>query len=193
MQRAQQATQNATGLSNPAQGSNPPRPSTNVALMQELGRAQKILIGQINQLTMELSMKMGDIRMDDPPVEPNCPEVRQGSYVGPTCACEKQKDINHYQKMVDARNVYLKKVGDLLYSYVPRIRSQVALIDKVEVDSRYGEAVTDPTTIQLLGSVQRMGLNGFTSILAIASSNWTDAASQYLNVVNAGAKTCQPL
>ena len=192
MARAQQAMQSGADPSKAAPASNPYKPPTNLKLMQELGTAQSA-VGKINQLTMEMSTKMGDIRMTEVPMEPNCPEVRQGSYVGPTCACEKQKSINHYEKMVAARNTYLQNVAGLLRKYIPQIQEQVDLIDKVEADANYGQGITDPLTIQQLWSLQRMGLNGFTSVMGIASSSWTDGAQQYLYVVNASARTCPPL
>jgi hypothetical protein len=191
MARAQQAMQSGADPSKAAPAGNPYKPTTNVKLMQELGTAQSA-VGKINQLTMEMSTKMGEIRMAEVPMEPNCPEVRQGSYVGPTCGCEKQKDITHYEKMVAARNTYLQNVDGLLRKYIPQIQEQVDLIDKVEADANYGQGITDPRIIQQLWSLQRMGLNGFTSVMGIASSNWTDAAKQYLLVVNAGARVCQP-
>jgi hypothetical protein len=192
MKRAQLAQQNGADPSRAAQSSNSYKPPVNVALMQELGKAQSA-VGQINQLTMEMSSKMGEIRMQDVPGEPNCPEVRQGSYVGPTCACERQRNITHYEKMVAARNTYLQKVDDLLHKYILLIQNQVAVIDKVEADAKYGQGITDPRTIQMLWSVQRMGLNGFNSVMGIASSSWSEGAKQYLYVLNATARTCPPL
>lgn len=192
MARAQQAMQNGADPSKAAPASNTYKPTTNVKLMQQLGTAQSA-VGKISQLTMEMSSKMGEIRMTDVTMEPNCPEVRQGSYVGPTCACERQKGITHYEKMVAARNTYLQQVNGLLHKYIPQIEEQVDLIDKVETDTNYGQGITDPRIIQQLWSLQRMGLNGFTSVMGIASSSWTDAANQYLLVVNASAKVCQPL
>ncbi len=190
MQKAQQAAQNAGNPSGTAQtGSYSIPQTTNVALMQELGRAQSS-VGQITQLTFELSTKMGQLQMDEVSMGPNCPEVRQGSYVGPTCACTKQHSVDYERKRVEVRDKYLRQVNDLLQQYIPRIKGQVALVDKVEIDSKYGQAVSDPAISQMLWSVQRQAMGGFTSVMGIASSAWKDGASQYLNLVNTHNKTC---
>jgi hypothetical protein len=165
-------------------------PAANVALMQELGKAQGSIM-QITLLTNELSGKMGQLQMAQVPAGPNCPEVRQGSYVGPTCACELERSVNYEQKRIAARDAWLQQAAALFKQYIPRIKDQVAFADKVENDANYGQDIKDPTTLQMLWSVQRQALGGYTSLLAIATSVWKDGAGQYLNLVNAKNRHCK--
>jgi hypothetical protein len=190
MQRAQQAMQNGGSPAQTAPSASQPRsPANHVAFMQELGKAQSSIM-QITQLTNELSTKMSELRMAEVPMGPNCPEVRQGSYVGPTCSCTKDHSVDYEQRRVSARDKYLQQVNELLRQYIPRIKDQVALVDKVETDSGYGQSVNDPSTIQMLWVVQRQAMNGFASLMGIAGGTWSDGANQYLNLVNARNKTC---
>jgi hypothetical protein len=194
MEDMQSGYANRSATANPtltASSGAPARPpATNVTLMQELGKAQSSIM-QITLLTNELSGKMGQLQMEKVPVGPNCPEVRQGSYVGPTCECEQERSINYEQKRIAARDAWLQQAAALFQQYIPRIKDQVAFVDKVENDANYGQAIKDPTTLQMLWSVQRQALGGYTSLLAIASSAWKDGASQYLNLVNVKNHHCK--
>jgi hypothetical protein len=188
MQSGHGTTGNSTLTASSGASARPP--ATNVALMRELGKAQSSIM-QVTLLTNELSGKMGQLQMEEVPVGPNCPEVRQGSYVGPTCACELERSVNYEQKRVAARDAWLQQAAALFQQYIPRIKDQVAFVDKVENDANYGQAIKDPTTLQMLWSVQRQALGGYTSLLAIASSAWKDGAGQYLNRVNAKNHHCK--
>jgi len=190
MQRAQQAMQNGTNPAAAQSGNHPAKAfTTNVALMQEIGKAQSAIM-PMNQLINELSAKVGQVTMEDVKAGPNCPEVQQGGYAGPTCKCTKEREISYESRCIAARDGYLAKVNALLHKYIPQIQDQVAIIDKLESDAKFGEGLTDRATLQMLVSLQREALNGFTSVLSIANGKWSDGANQYLRLVNAKNQQC---
>jgi hypothetical protein len=161
------------------------------ALMKEIGNAQNAAM-QISAITRELGAKMAAIpAMATVHSGPNCPEVQQGSYAGPTCACEREHAIDYESRSVAARDELLKQMSDLIRQYIPKMREQVAIIDKLESDANYGDGIGDPTTVQLLWSMQRQGMSAIPAILGAASSTWTDGAKQYASLVNARNKKCK--
>ena len=191
MQRAQQAMQSGGNPAAAAQaGAQTKHTYTNVALMQELGKAQSAIM-PMNQLITELTGKLGQVRMEQVPMGPNCPEVQQGGYAGPLCSCTKDRNVTYEERSVAARNDCLGKINSLLHQYIPQIEQQVAIVDKLESDAKFGEGITDPATLQMLTSVQRQALGGFTAILGIASGSWTDGANQYARLVNAKSVKCK--
>jgi hypothetical protein len=161
----------------------------NPAVMKELGAAQTASM-QARQLIQELSVKLGSVNMPKAASGPNCPEVRQGSYVGPTCACTLEHAIAAERRQVTARDQALQQQSAFLHRYIPQIMDQVAIIDKLESDAKFGEGITDPTMLSLLSSTQRQGMSAFTSVLSIANGIWTDGARQYLYLVNASVNHC---
>ncbi len=146
---------------------------------------------QIQMLVSELGRKLGAIMPASVPSEPKCPEVQQGGYAGPTCACTYARTVTGEQKMVAAEDAALAQKSALLNQYRGLIGDQIAIIDKLESDAKYGEGITDATVLQLLWSSQRQGLNGVVSFLSMANGTWTDGANRYLYLVNAKANRCK--
>jgi hypothetical protein len=186
MQRAAQY-QNGTAATYTAANSNRP---ANTQLMQEIGMAQSGQ-SQLRALESELSSKMAALAAaEKPSMGPNCPEVRQGSYVGPTCTCERQKSIDYESRSVELMDNRLQKIKELLLHYIPLFSQQIALVDKAETDGKYGEGISDPTTLQMLNMIQRQALATVTRVMGYASAAWTDGANQYLELENARNKKC---
>jgi hypothetical protein len=193
MARAQALSQ---GGANPAAAmqaqanANRKPPAVNPAIMQGLGKASGAAM-QIQTLVRELGQKVAAVNMPIVHSEPNCPEVRQGSYVGPTCACTYARSVTGEQKRVDARDIGLQQQAALMNEYRHLIQDQVAIIDKLESDAKYGDGITDQTVLSMLWSAQRQGLSGIVSFLSIANGVWTDGARVYLDLVNAKANHCK--
>ena len=165
-------------------------PAVNPAVMQGLGKASAASM-QIRTLVSELGRKLGDVITQSVPSEPNCPDVQQGGYAGPTCACTYARQVTGEQKRVGAVDISLQKKSALLNEYRHLIEDQVGIIDKLESDAKYGDGITDPTVLSLLGSAQRQGMGGLVSFLSMASGTWTDGARVYLVLVNAKANHCK--
>ncbi len=165
-------------------------PTVNPAVMQGLGKASGAAM-QIRTLVTELGQKVGAVNTPAVHSEPNCPEVRQGSYVGPTCACTYARSVNGEQKRVDAQDIGLQQKAALMSQYLNLIQDQVAIIDKLENDAKYGEGITDQTVLSMLWSAQHQGMSGLASFLSIASGVWSDGARVYLDLVNAKANHCK--
>jgi len=163
--------------------------SADVAVMKQVGAAQSAA-GRINQLMLEFAQKLGAIdksAIDKVSSGPNCPEVQQGGYAGPTCDCMKSKDKAYRQKRVNVQDTILTQVKAVIYDYLGKIKAQAAIVDNLEHAAKYGDAVSNPLYKQLVGSVQRQALGGVVAILGACESNWEDAAKIYANLVNANS------
>jgi hypothetical protein len=193
MARAQQYSQNggsaAAAMQAQANANRKP-PAVNPAVMQGLGKASAASM-QIHNLVSELGRKLGAIIPVPVPPEPKCPEVQQGGYAGPTCACTYARSVTGEQKRVAAEDAALGQKSALLNQYKGLIGDQIAIIDKLESDAKYGEGITDATMLQLLWSSQRQGLSGLVSFLSMAQGSWSDGANRYLYLVNAKANRCK--
>jgi hypothetical protein len=184
MQRAAQAQQGMT----PQQaysGSATAKPM-DPDLMRQVGQAQNT-IGPLNQLTSELSAKISqlDKGLDKVRQGPNCPEVQQGGYAGPTCSCLIARGTAYANARAAQEDLYLKKVTALLTDYISKIKVQLAIVDAMEAKTRYGDAIANPMFKQQPSMIQRQAMASITTVLSIASSVWTDAAAEHANVVNA--------
>ena len=163
--------------------------SSDIAILQKLGPAQTAA-GNINRLIMEFSQKLAALDkspINNVPMGPNCPEVQQGGYAGPTCDCLKAKDKAYQQKRVLAQDAYLLQVKAIVYDYLGKIKAETAVVDNFEHTANFGDALSNPTYKQLVVSVQRQALGGVTAILAACSGNWEDGAKMYANLVNANS------
>lgn len=164
-----------------------------VELMKMIGDAQSAC-NSISQISAELQSKIA--ALDHSAIQnvssgPNCPEVRQGSYVGPTCACQVEHATAYETRRVAARDALLQKVNSLLAEYIAKLKVQIAIVDDAEAKAKYGDAVTNPAFKQQVVNLQRQALGPVSAVTAFASDNWADAAKQYASLVNAksGAST----
>jgi hypothetical protein len=193
MARAQQISANG---GNPAAvmqaqaNANRKPPTVSPAVMQGLNKASAASM-QIQTLISELGGKLAAIAPVSVPPEPKCPEVQQGGYAGPTCACTYARAVTGEQKRVAAEDGALQQKSALLNQYKHLIEDQIAIIDKLESDAKYGEGITDPTLLQMLWSAQRQGISGLVSFLSSAGGAWTEGANRYLYLVNAKANRCK--
>ena len=183
MQRAAQA-QNGQAVSNQhtTQGA-----MDDPQIMKEIGQAQTAC-GQINQLIHEFSMKISAIdnsSIDKVSMGPNCPEVQQGGYAGPTCGCMKERAKTYELKRVAERNAYMQNVVGVLREYLGKIRPLCAQVDNVMIKAKFGDAVSNPAYKQMVAITQRQALGAVPALLSVASGTWEDAAKQYANLVNA--------
>jgi hypothetical protein len=194
-QMKQQALQRAAQMQNMTpqqiaqmqQGAATSQPRDNVELMKLIGQAQTAC-GQISRLNIELSDKVA--RLDKSPIDkvkmgPNCPEVQQGGYAGPTCGCMIAHATGYATGRVAARDEYLKQVRSLLLEYQGKIRPLVATVDDAVARAKYGDAVVNPAFKQQVVSIQRQALGSVSTVMAIAGSNWEDAGKQYAELINA--------
>jgi hypothetical protein len=155
----------------------------NPNLMKQIGQAQSTVM-QINALITELGSKLGKLTRHPPTTAPFADCMKY------SCACSKETLIKNETRFIEPSDNYLQLEVALIKEYVPKIKDQVAIIDKLESDTKYGEAVTDPNIIRILWSIQRQGMNGFSSVLGMCNGISEDAAKIYLNLVNAKNKKC---
>ena len=181
---ASQASMGVPAVQQPATGASS---SGDLAVMRAIGPAQ-MAAGHISQLIGEMSQKLA--RLDKSGINgvkqgPNCPEVQQGGYAGPTCACMKEHAVAYAKGRVTAQNLYLSQVQGIVADYLGRMKTEAAVIDNMEEMAKYGDAVSNPTYRQLVVSIQRQAVAGLAALLGVASGNWTDAAKEYAGEVNA--------
>jgi len=158
-----------------------------IQLIRLVGDAQ-MACGKINQLTTELSQKMLAVdrsAIENVPMGPNCPDVQQGGYAGPTCACQKQKATTYETKRVAASDTWLQKTDALLQEYLAKLSPLVAQVDDAVARTKYGDALSMPAYKQQVVNIQRMSLNAVTSMMSVAGSAWSDVAKEYAALVNA--------
>ena len=182
------AQQMARNYNNPAAAASRPG-QEDVQLMKLIGEAQNAC-GRLNQLSVELNTKVNALdrsAISNIPTGSNCPDVRQGSYVGPTCACQIQHAISYETKRVDARNALLKEISALLIEYEGKMRPLIAIVDNAVAKAKYGDALTNPAFKQQVPNIQVQAFNAVTTLTALANGNWKDGAKQYAGLVNANS------
>jgi hypothetical protein len=159
----------------------------NVAIMKTIGQAQTAA-AHINQLCGEVGQKMSKLSKDSVQAVkqgPNCPEVQQGGYAGPTCGCLVAHATTYYTARVAAMDNYVTQVAELIREYLPRIKSEASVIDDMEAKAKYGDAVSNPAFRQMAVSIQRQAFAGITSLLSYSQSAWNDGANEFANETNA--------
>ncbi|MDP4245490.1 MAG: hypothetical protein Q8932_06555 [Bacteroidota bacterium] len=162
----------------------------NLLAMQNLNKA-----GEANQkiqsMLMEVRQKMVALHKEEPQIPPNCPEVRQGSYVGPTCACEYARGVTAEKNRVTVMDHYIQQRSAIIRNAIGQIQVQLGIVDQLMEDTKYGDAITDPTLLQLLWSAQRQAMSGVVEMLGASSGAWTDGSNTYLSLVNAQVNHCK--
>jgi hypothetical protein len=160
--------------------------SGDMAVMKLIGQAQTAA-GNINRLSLEMTQRMEKIskNLDSVRMPPNCPEVQQGGYAGPTCACLRGHEVDYRTRRVAAINGYVDAVAALVREYLPKMRAEAAIIDDMEAKAKYGEGVSNPAFRQMAVSIQRQGFGSVTSLLSLSGGAWKDSAEEYANLVNA--------
>jgi hypothetical protein len=187
-QYSQQGANPAAATQTQAQANR--KPSTNTAVMQGLGKAGAANM-QIQLLLRDMSKELSALNLRQVHAQPNCPEVRQGSYVGPTCACEHDRGVAAENDDIAARDELIQKQKTILQKYKALLQVQVGVVDDLEANAKYGEGIADPTTLQLLWSAQRQAMTALVQILSICNGIWTDGANQYVRLVNAKVDHCK--
>jgi hypothetical protein len=188
MAQAQAAAQ--AGAQNPSAQPRSPgaaAPVDDPALMRQFGQAQGLAV-QASQIARELSAKVGAIDrsgFDHVSQGPNCPEVQQGGYAGPTCACMTAKEIKYRKARTEQQDLYLAKVVDLIQEYLPKIKAPPTAVDDLMVKAKYGDGLVNPMFKQQVGMMQRQALGAVVTLLALSGSLWTDSGSVYCYNVNA--------
>jgi hypothetical protein len=161
--------------------------ASDIAVMKLVGQAQTSAI-HINQLGSELALKMS--KLSKAAVQavkqgPNCPEVQQGGYAGPTCACLVAHATEFYSTRVVKMDEYITQVADLIRDYLAKIKAEAAVVDDMEAKAKYGDAVANPGYKQMAVSIQRQAIAGVTILLSLSSGAWYDGSVEYSNLINA--------
>lgn len=174
------------------QPQSPPPGNTNAASFKEFGKAQdaagklSVLQGQLateaSQLGGEYQQKLHAI----PTVIDNCQEYKvQGADLAlPKCGCVKALYMAYYQKRVTIEDEYLQKLDQIVHKYLPQFREQIAIIDKVEGDLKYGDAVSLPVIKTQLVGVQQQAIGSLTTIVGVESNAIKDSATEFANLSN---------
>ena len=160
--------------------------------MKEFGKAQdaaaQLSILQIglatkaSQLGGEYEQKLQTMLT----VTVDCEEYKvQGADIAlPRCSCLKSTCSNYDQKRITIEDEYLQKQNELLQKYLLRFKEQIAIIDKVENDLNYGDAVSIPAVKNRLIGVQQQAIGSLTTILGAVSNAIKDSAAEYADLVN---------
>lgn len=173
------------------QNGNVPQP-INSNLMKEFGQAENAA-SQLSILQTELATKASQLDGEYkskiqaiPTVVVNCKEYKvQGADLAlPQCSCVKALYSDYYQKRITIEDEYLKKLDALLEDYFPKFREQITIIDKVENDLSYGDAITMPVIKRKVVGVQQQALSSLTPLLGIVGHAIKDSGSEYTGIVN---------
>jgi hypothetical protein len=162
-------------------------------MMKEIGLAQTAA-QKIEMIVMEINSKVGGLPHTDRsklPVPASCPEVMQGSYAGPTCGCEKGRSVKSEYSVVEAENQDISSLIPFIAQYAPRIKEQVIIVDQLESDYKYGDAVTDPNMKRVFLIVQRQAMSGFASLYGLSGIGWEQGAKTYVDYINATKIKCK--
>jgi len=178
---------------------NASQPAGNVSLMQELGKAQTAMM-QINTTITELSTKVSQLggeykqKIDKVQQSASCPEfkVPTADIAEPKCNCVKTRLLDYRQKRVSIEDEYIQRVNGLLNTYLPKIKDQIAIIDKAEQDLKYGDAITLPAFKTQAVSVQQQAITTIAPILGIVKNVIKDSGTEYAGVVNANNSALLP-
>ena len=143
---------------------------------------QTELATKTSQLGGEYEQKLQAI----PTIIIDCEEYKvQGADLAlPRCSCLKSAYSNYYQKGIVIEDQYLQKQNELLRKYLPRFKEQIAIIDKVENDLKYGDAVSVPAVKNRLTGVQQQAISSLTTILGAVSNAIEDSGIEYARLVN---------
>ncbi len=169
----------------------PPSANT-VPLMKEVGTGQTAA-SKLSVLTGELATKAANLGGEYDQqmkmlgeVKNNCVEYKvQGADLAlPRCGCVMQVYLDYYQKRLGLTDKYLQKANGLVQSYLPKMEEQMAIIDKVEADTNYGDAVPVPALKTQVSGIQRQAMSSLTPVLGITDQWLTKSAKEYANVVN---------
>lgn len=192
MQMQSMSPEQIRQMSQGAGRSSAPAPAMNAAAMQEMGKATDAA-ATLNKLSGELVNKalvlLAELKHKQdalPALKVDCEEHKvQGADLAlPGCGCVKAAYLAYYQKQVTLQDQYLPRVEALIQSYLPKFKEQVALIDQVESDLKYGDALSMPVLKNQLMSAQQQAVNALTPILGIISQRLQESAEAYANVVN---------
>lgn len=173
------------------QNGNVPQP-INSNLMKEFGQAQNAA-SQLSILQTELSTKASELGGQyqgkieaTPTVVVNCKDYKvQGADLAlPQCSCVKALYSDYYQKRITIEDEYLKKLDALLGDYLPKFKEQITIIDKVENDLSYGDAITMPVIKRQVVGAQQQALSSLIPLLGIVGHAIKDSGSEYTGIVN---------
>lgn len=168
-------------------------PSTNnAALMKEFGQAQNaaaqlsILQGELATKASQLGGQYQQKLHTVPTATVTCQDYKvQGADLAlPKCDCVKAIYLAYYQKRVTIEDEYLQKLKELLQNYLPKFKEQIAIIDKVENDLNYGDAISIPAFKRQVVGVQQQAFGSLTPVLGIIGNAIKDSGSEYTGIVN---------
>lgn len=169
-----------------------PPSNNNADLMKEFGQAQNAA-AQLSILQGELATKVSQLggeyqrkKQEVPAVKVTCQDykVQGGDIALPKCDCVKALYLAYYQKRVAIEDEYLQKLNGLLQAYLPKFKDQISIIDKVENDLDYGDAISIPAFKRQVVGVQQQALGALLPFLGIVSNAIKDSGSEYTGVVN---------
>ena len=130
--------------------------------------------------------------LDAVKIGPNCPEVQQGGYAGPTCACLQDHAVDYYTRRVGAMNGYIEQATVLIQEYMSKMKAETTIVDEMEAKAKYGDAVSNPAFRQMVVSIQRQSFGAVAALLGVSGSVWRDGATEYANLVNAKSGASVP-
>lgn len=164
-----------------------------LVVMKLIGQAQTAA-GHINQLTLEVAQKKAKIfaKLDSVKLGPVCPEVQQGGYAGPTCACLKGREVDYRTRRTPVMDSYVQQVAELYREYLAKMKVEAAIVDDMESKAKYGDAVSNPAFRQMVVSIQRQALVSVTTMMSLSGSAWNDSAKEYALLMNARSGASVP-
>ncbi len=155
---------------------------------RKVGQGQNAMI-ELTKILNEFSAKVLVIQSAtkdsvDKVKSGHCPEVRQGSYVGPTCACTQGITAAYYTQRIAKRDEGASSMATLVQTYMPRIKAQVSIVDDIESSLKYGDAVSNPAYKQMLVSMQQQAMGAIPQVTGVISTITTDGGTEYANLQN---------
>ena len=168
-------------------------PSANsISLMKEVGTGQKAgsqisqLSNQLNLDALKIITEFNEKMKAIGEFKNTCStyKVPGADIALPKCDCIKDVYLNYYQKRVNVEDQYLEKLNELIQSYIPKLKDQMAIVDKVESDCQYGDAINvSAVKIQLTG-IQRQAMSAIMPLLGMVEQRTLESAKEYANIVN---------
>ncbi|MDE3184735.1 MAG: hypothetical protein KGM16_15055 [Bacteroidota bacterium] len=183
--------QEAMKMAQQMQNQNRSPTAINTDLMQEIGKGQdaaaklNVVLNELNtkgsQLTGTYQQKMDNIKMTG-----SCEEfkVEGADLMLPKCGCVKSINMDFHQKRVAVSNEYLQNLEALLQRYLPKIKGEIAIVDKVEQDLNYGDALSLPALKSQAVTLQQEVFGSVMPILGLVGDKVKETGSEYADLTN---------
>ena len=174
-------------------------PSAAVAEDQKIAmlvmKAQTIVTTQLTPLNNEFAAKFRELTSKEQADKAAVPQPNYSSCGAadkeglPSCSCANGLAGGYWQKMVAVEDRYNSQKGQLLQSYLPRIKGMVTQVEDIIAQLHRGDDVKSATYKRMLYSAQSSAFsNAFSITASVIEDIEKNGSDTYVNKVNCDAQ-----